>query len=421
MTAVNVDGGLVAGMAAEELAAQFGTPLYVYDLDVVTARVEALRAALPSTFDLAFAVKANPALGVLRHLAGLGLGADVASGGELEAARRAGFPPGATVFTGPGKRDDELAAAVGAGLRAVTVESLGELERLRALAASAGRRIPVLLRASAGAGGGSIIAADDLDKFGMLPADLEQAAAVAASDPHLELLGLHAFHASNVLEARPLINHVRDTVARAAALADGAGVALRLVDVGGGLGIPYADGEAPLNLDALGRGLGELATGWAADPSTAGARFLLEPGRFLVGPAGIYLSRVLDLKATRHGTLAIVDGGVHHLLRPALLGQEQRLRVVTAGAEDRPMQQVSVAGPLCTGLDRFAVNARLPEPAVGDLVAVLDAGAYGFSESMPLFLSHPTPADVAIEAGRARLIRPRIHPADILDRQVLQP
>ena len=405
----------VEDTSLEQLADRFGTPLYVYDLDLVSSRVAALRGVLPAPFDLAFAVKANPALGVLAHLAALGLGADVASAGELEAARRAGFDPGLTVFTGPGKRDDELATAATAGLRAITVESPGELDRLRRVAATLAVRVPILLRASAD-GPGSIIAADDLDKFGMLPDDLARAAASAARDPHLELLGLHAFHASNVVDASQLVEHARATVERAAALAASAGLAVRLVDVGGGLGIPYGDGQPELDLPALGAGFRRLAGEWATVPSLASMRVLLEPGRFLLGPAGVYACRVVDVKATRLGRLAILDGGIHHLLRPALLGEQQRLRNVSV-RDARPLETMSVAGPLCTGLDRFAVGARLPRPTPGDLIAVEDAGAYGFTESMPLFLSHPTPAEVAVESGAARLIRPRIEPGMILDLQ----
>jgi len=401
---------------AEELAATYGTPLYVYDLDVVAQRVDALRAALPERFDLAFAVKANPSLAVLAHLAGLGVGADVASGGELEAALRAGVAPQRIVFTGPGKRDDELARAVVAGLGAVTVESLGELERVAQLARSAARRVPVLLRASSGGhDDGSIITAG-FDKFGMLLDDLERGARLAAAHPHLELLGLHAFSASNVRDAAVLADHARTTLVGAAALGRLVDVPVRLVDIGGGLGIPYADDEAPLDLARLRTALAEVAAYAADEPMLADARVLLEPGRFLLGPAGAYLSRVLDVKAAPQGSVAIVDGGIHHLLRPALLGQSQRLRLL-ATDDERPIGAVSVAGPLCTGLDRFAVGASLGLPRRGDLLAVLDAGAYGFTESMPLFLSHPMPAEVALRGGQAFLVRPRLEPAELLDRQ----
>ncbi len=161
-------------------------------------------------------------------------------------------------------------------------------------------------------------------------------------------------------------------------------------------------------------------TRWAADPVTRSARLLLEPGRFLVGPAGAYLARVVDRKSVDGSQVAILDGGVHHVLRPALVGQEHRVRIVSGRAEAAQKQwPVTIAGPLCSGLDVFAASAVMPVPEPGDLVAVLDVGAYGFTESMPFFLSHPIPAEVAVRDGRAELIRPRQDPAEWLERQRL--
>ena len=167
----------------------------------------------------------------------------------------------------------------------------------------------------------------------------------------------------------------------------------------------------------LRRGLANVVTGWNDEPVLRGARLLLEPGRFLVGPAGAYVTRVVDTKSVDGAAIAILDGGVHHLLRPALVGQEHRVRVLSP-APGRPIP-VTVAGPLCSGLDILATGVVLPMPAVGDLVAVLDVGAYGFTESMPYFLSHPIPAEVAVHDGEAALIRPRQEPSDWLDRQLL--
>ncbi|TAM78559.1 MAG: pyridoxal-dependent decarboxylase, exosortase A system-associated [Chloroflexota bacterium] len=395
------------------LAARYGTPAYIYDLDVVAARVAALWAALPAGWDLAYALKANPAPPVLERLAAAGLGADVASLGELRAALAAGFSSARIVVTGPGKRDVELEAAVEVAVRAVTVESAGELARLERIAAAADRRVPILLRLALGR-----VVAGGPGQFGMDADDLRAAARHAAASPRFELLGVHAFGATNVRQAELLAEHAAATLAFAREVMAEAALPLRLVDVGGGLGIPYAAGAAPLDLERLGRLLADLAAGWAA-PDLAGTTILLEPGRFLTGPAGLYLTRVLDTKTVAGVDWAIVDGGIHHLLAPALLGRPHRLELVRSGPtgtpEPAPARQragsartparVRVAGPLCTGLDvlgELPVGAR---PTAGDLVAVRDAGAYGFSESMPLFLSHPTPAEVVLEAGRVRLSR----------------
>ena len=199
---------------------------------------------------------------------------------------------------------------------------------------------------------------------------------------------------------------------------------LRLIDAGGGLGIPYEPHEEALDLARLGAGLAELTGGWRGrDPLLRDARLLLEPGRFLVGPAGAYLARVVDRKTVDGSIVVILDGGVHHVLRPALVGQEHRIRAFPGVADREPTRPagtpvpVTVAGPLCSGLDVFSQGAVMTPPEVGDLVAVLDVGAYGFTESMPLFLSHPIPAEVAVRDGRAALIRPRQEPGEWLDRQ----
>jgi diaminopimelate decarboxylase len=413
--------GLLAGLPPEQLAADFGTPLYVYDLDLIGRRADALRAVLPQRFRLAFAVKANPALAVVAYLAHRGVGADIASGGELETVLRAGFGPVAIAMTGPGKTEEELAAAVAAGLGAVTVESPGELRRLESIAARLERRQPILLRLSVSEEAEfeqiRLIGGAD-GKFGMPLDDLRKAARYAAASPHLELLGVHAFGASNLRDADRLADHVAKLVAIGREVASEAGIPLRLVDAGGGLGIPYADGEQPLDLSLLGSRLAALNADWEADATLAQMQVLLEPGRFLVGPAGAYVARVVDVKGSPGAPVAILDGGINHALRPALVRQEQRLALLAGAAESRDRVPVMVAGPLCTGIDVFAKAAQLPRPQVGDLVAMLDAGAYGFTESMPLFLSHGAPAEVAIMAGHARLIRPRMTAEEFLDRQI---
>ena len=214
--------GRLAGHDPETLGERYGTPYFAYDLDGITERVEALRSVLPGSFDLAYAVKANPSLAVLHHLGGLGIGFDVASAGELRHVRRAGVAAERIVFTGPGKRDDELAAAVAAGVRVVTVESPGELRRLARIAEGLGRRQPVMLRANVAESGRHekvrIIGDELAGKFGMSASDLRIAAADAVASPWLEPIGLHAFGASNLLDAGLLVEHATTTVEAAAVI-----------------------------------------------------------------------------------------------------------------------------------------------------------------------------------------------------------
>lgn len=415
-------GTMVAGLDPGSLVRDHGSPLFLYDLDVVAARVAMLREALPAKVEVAYAVKSNPSPAILRQLASLGLGADIASRGELSVVTRAGFDPRRVVMTGPGKTDPELAAAIRAGVRAITIECLEEVDVLLDMASLAGRHQGLLLRiatdpADASAEGTPIISAAGAAKFGLLPHEVDEAIdrlrlAGAIGDPGspYELLGLHAFGASNVRDAEQLAAHIRWLAAHAERIALDHGLRSRLLDAGGGLGIPYADDEEPLDVIRLGQLVeAELAT-WADRVGLQDARLVLEPGRFLVGPAGAYLTRVVRTKVRDRRTMAIVDGGIHHVLRPALVGDPHRIVAVGGAAARGSAAPASVVGPLCTGLDQLSAAVDLPSPRPGDLLAVLDVGAYGFTESMPLFLSHPIPAEVVVSRGVARVARLRQEP-----------
>jgi diaminopimelate decarboxylase len=394
----------------------------VYDLDVVAARVAMLRRALPDSVEVAYAVKANPSPALLRHLAAMGLGADIASGGELATVTRAGFRLDRVVMTGPGKTDAEIAAAIRAGIRAVTIESLEEIDVLVDMASLAGRHQGLMIRLAADTAGRAseatpIISGAGAAKFGLLPDEVDEAidrlriaGAIGEAGSPYGLLGLHAFGASNVRDPALLAEHIRWLAARAEMLALRHGLRSRLLDAGGGLGIPYADDQESLDVERLGREIAtELAT-WAGRPGLEEARLVLEPGRFLVGPAGAYLMRVVRTKQRDARTMAITDGGIHHVLRPALVGDPHRIVGVGQAAARETVVPASVVGPLCTGLDQLSGAVELPSPRTGDLLAVLDVGAYGFTESMPLFLSHPVPAEVVVSRGVARVARLRQEP-----------
>jgi diaminopimelate decarboxylase len=342
--------------------------------------------------------------------------------GELEAVTRAGFDLRKVVFTGPGKTDAEIARATRTGIRALTVESLDELEVVIDLASVAAPRQGLLLRlAIEGAGTAPeatpIISGPGAGKFGLTPDEIDRAVdmlqlagAIGSAGAPFELLGLHAFGASNVREASRLVDGVRNLAARAEALAAKHGIKVRLMDGGGGLGIPYADDEAPLDLGALREGLGAEVATWASRPGIAGAGLLLEPGRFIAGPAGAYLMRVVRTKQRAGRTIAVTDGGIHHLMRPALIGEAQRTVLVGEAALREGAGAADVVGPLCTGLDVLATDVSMAAPRTGDLVAIRDTGAYGFTESMPFFLSHPIPAEVCLRDGRVVAARPRQAP-----------
>ena len=286
----------------------------------------------------------------------------MASGAELRAVLRAGFPARQVVFTGPGKTDAELVAAMRAGIGALTIESLDELDAVIALAPAEASTQGLLLRlaSSGGAEGRPIIGAPGSAKFGLTDDEAREAvarlhgSASLVPDGPLRLRGFHAFGASNVRDAAVLVAGVADLARRAEAIAAGHGLAIELLDAGGGLGIPYAEGEEPLDLAALGRGLRTELSTWLEREPLRGARLLLEPGRWLTGPAGAYVCRVIRTKEREGRWIAVTDGGIHHLLRPRLVDQDQRVVAVGAAAARPADARIDVVGPLCTGLDYLA-------------------------------------------------------------------
>jgi len=397
-------------------AERFGTPLYVYDFDVVERQVRRLRRALGSRFTIAYAVKANPSLAVLSFLFERGIGADVASRGELLAARRAGCSPSRILATGPAKSDADLEALVRAGVSQIHAEGEWELERLEEIASRLGRRVAVGLRLNPPWGIAEkkvIIGGAGARKFGF---DLASAARVLrrrrerGAFPHLDLCGFQVFNASNVLDAHLLVENTRRVLSLAFSLSKRFSVPLKSVDFGGGLGVPYADGEGPLDLGVLRNGLREIVREARAKGLPDSTRLVFEPGRFLVAEAGSYVVRVLGTKGSRSVDCVLVDGGIHHFLRPVLFGTPHRVRLVPRNAgPGRPSsaskKALVVAGPLCTSLDVLHPSARLPLPSRGDFLAFENAGAYGYTEAMPLFLSHEPPAEVGLRGGRLALLR----------------
>lgn len=382
------------------LAARVGsTPFFGYDRALVRDRVAAVRAALPPTVGLHYAVKANPMPALLCLLAGLVDGFDVASAGELHRALDTGVPAARIGFAGPGKSDAELAQAVAAGV-VVELESAGELDRITL----AGDRVGVTPRVAVRVNPDYLVRGAGL-RMGGGPAafgvDAEAVPALLAEIGRrsVELLGFHIFAGSQNLVAEGLLDALRQSVDLVLRLAESAPAPVRYLNLGGGFGLPYAERDRPLDLAAVGTGLATLVDGpLAARLPTA--EVVLELGRYLVGPAGAYVTRVIDRKMSRGTTYLVVDGGLHHQLAAAgLLGQVVRRNYPLALVPCRPgagTETVTVAGRLCTPLDILGTAVELPVAAVGDLVVVGMAGAYGRTASPADFLGHPPAAEILV-------------------------
>ena len=370
------------------LAETHGTPCFLYRRSVAEAAYRTLRAALPPRVRIAYAVKANPHPDLLACFAELGASFDCASIGELQRVSTLRLPPGRTFFAGPGKRTEELALALDLGVR-VQAEGLEDLERLEWLAeARALPEVPVNLRVHPLGieEGARILGGSGPSAFGVDEEAVPELLVRASTLRHVKLRGLHAFAASNQRDAAALLAIHGRILDLARRLTETRGLRLEQIDLGGGLGVPYAAEEAPLDLATFGQGLSDLL----ARHAWFKGELILEPGRFLAGPCGIYLARVVRLKESRGVRFAILEGGINHLIRPLLTGQPFPVRVVGREAGAVPY---TLAGPLCTSLDRLG-EVRLPELAAGDMLAFGTAGAYGLNEGMTHFLSHPVPPEV---------------------------
>ncbi|QXQ04882.1 pyridoxal-dependent decarboxylase, exosortase A system-associated [Sphingosinicellaceae bacterium] len=390
-----IDGELgIAGRAASYWVHEAGdTPLFVYDRALIAARIAAVRAALPSEVALHYALKANPLPALVEWMGGQVDGLDVASGGELALALASGMQPRDIGFAGPGKRDDELRAAIAAGVL-INVESAGELERIAALG---GRVVALRLNPSFELKGSGMRMGGRASPFGIDVADAPAVVARAA-ELGVRVTGLHVYAGSQALSAAAVIESQAATLVMAAELVAATGVQLETLNLGGGFGIPYFTNDLPLDLAAVGEALSaSLATLPAGLRDT---RIIVELGRYLVGEAGVYLARVVDRKVSRGTEFIVTDGGLHHQLAASgNFGTVIRRNYPIANASHFGADAVmtaDVVGCLCTPLDRLGERVALPDTQVGDLIAIFMAGAYGASASPAAFLGHPPARELLV-------------------------
>ena len=388
------------GVPLAELAARFGTPLYAYSADMIAARyreVDQAFSGYPHT--LHYALKANSALAIARLLRGLGAAADANSGGEIEVALRAGFTPAEIVFTGVGKSDAELARAIELNLRSINAESEGEIERIDAIASARGTRARVAVRINPDIDARShphISTGRKNNKFGVAIEDAREMCLRMRGRHGVQIVGLHSHVGSQITHLEPL-QHAAEALATLACELRRAGIEIEHLDIGGGLGIPYEGQPVPSAI--------EYAAAVLPFVQKTGLALVLEPGRYLVGQAGVLITRVVDIKPQPGGKLfVIVDAGMTELMRPMLYGAFHRIEPVLPSTA--PEAIVDFVGPVCETTDTLGRDRRLPEPAVGDLMIVFDAGAYG-SVMASNYNRRPMPAEVLIQHGQATLVRRR--------------
>ncbi len=411
---------VVQGHPISELADRFGTPMYLYDGDVLRDTYRRLRDLLDPRIRIMYSAKANPNLSVCAVFRSLGAGLEVSSLAELVTARRAGVDPDHIIFVGPGKSTEELMACCDNGIHAIVCESLEELSALDAMRLPTRPRAMIRVNPSFSGKGSRLAMGGKPRQFGVDQEQLRGAGEMLRALRHVQVTGLHAYLGTRILDAADVVSNTQGVLDAARDLSAELGMAWQTVDIGGGLGVPYFDNEKDLDLIETAHGINEAVSDFLShSPDT---RVLIELGRYLAAWAGTYVVRVRYVKQSRGEWFAVTDGGTHHHMAAVGIGSfvKRNFPISSLTRADEPADRVyTVVGPLCTPNDVIAKQVTLPEVRPGDLLGVEKSGAYGPSASPGLFLSHGYPAEVLVLDGQAHLVRDRDTVEDLLRPQRL--
>ena len=394
----SVDGELsIGGKAASAIIAEHGSPVFAYSRSLLDQRMAELRQAMPEQLHIHYAMKANPFAPLLKHMVATVDGIDIASGGELVMALAAGARN--ISFAGPGKRDEELRAAIEAGIT-INVESPTECDRALHIGSELGEKPVFAIRVNPDFDlkGSGMKMGGGAKQFGM---DIELVANEIEKilTKGAKFQGFHIFAGSQALKADAIIETQAQTIALAARLADEAGSAPEHVNLGGGFGIPYFPGDEPVDIGQVGAALKDQLAN--LPESLKDTQFALELGRYLVGEAGVYLTRIIDRKVSRGETFLVTDGGLHHQLAASgnfgTVVKRNYPAAIASQYGEKPSETVSIVGCLCTPLDRLSDNAEMPKADVGDIVAIFCAGAYGATASPANFLGQGPAGEILLD------------------------
>lgn len=402
------------------IAEEHGTPFYLYDLDEATTHLQALQSGLPDHVDVLYCMKANPNRHIVNAYSKLTPGLDISSGGEMELALANGWEAERMSFAGPGKTDAELEYAIQHNIGSLSIESVSELKRAAAVAERLGTKVNVLLRVNPASipkefamkmGGGP-------SQFGIPEEEIDEAVPIAKSLRSVNLRGFHVFSGTQCLKLESSLANIRQTLQLAARLAEEHDLSPEEVNLGGGVGIAYFPGQADVSASEFAEAVNKLIQSFRLEtPRLSSSRLVLEMGRYLIGRYGVYVARVTEIKETRGKRFAILDGGMNHCF-PATGNFGQLVKknypvsnLTNQGDGDESMKH-EIVGPLCTPLDSMARSLELPKADVGDLVAFNNCGAYSYSASPLLFLSHKTPLELLVHQGELTVARRRMSALD---------
>jgi diaminopimelate decarboxylase len=411
---------VIQGNAISDLADRFGTPMYLYDGDVLRETYRRLRGLLDPRIRILYSAKANPNLSVCAVFRSLGAGLEVSSLVELMTALRAGVDPNDIIFVGPGKSPEELAACCDNGVHAIVCESLEELSAVDAMKLPTRPRAMIRVNPSFSGKGSRLAMGGKPRQFGVDQEQLRGAGEMLRALQHVRVTGLHAYLGTRILDAADVVANTHGVLDAARDLSAELGMAWQTVDIGGGLGVPYFDNEKELDLEEAARGINEAVSAFLShSPDT---QVFMELGRYLAAWAGTYVVRVRYVKQSRGEWFVITDGGTHHHMAAVGIGSFVKRNFPISSltrAGEAADRVYTVVGPLCTPNDVIGKQVALPEVRPGDLIGVEKSGAYGPTASPVLFLSHGYPAEVLVLDGQAHLVRDRDTVDDLLRPQRL--
>ncbi len=385
-----------------EVVQKLGTPLYLYSYHSLMNNYRKVRNAFHKLSPLiCYALKANGNLTISRLLAQEGVGCDIVSGGELYKALQAGFPPQRIVFAGPGKNEKEIEYALKENILILNVESASELKLIEQIAQRLGHTARVSLRINPDIDAGThhyITTGKKENKFGICFDEAEKLYLNIKNSSLLEPVGIHFHLGSQITSPDPYLGTLEKILNFLEVLKEN-GLNLKYIDIGGGFGMSYEEGKLPLDIEELAEKIHSLI-------KNSGRKLILEPGRFLVGPAGILITKVLYKKSSTEKTFVIVDAGMNDLIRPSLYGAYHQIKKLKEPHDKNSLEVVDVVGPICESGDFFAKERTLPPIKEGEELAIMDAGAYSFSMSSS-YNARPRPSEVLVKDGHWWIIRER--------------
>lgn len=385
-------------------AKKVGTPFYYYSADIVRSRYKKLKSALPANWRLYFAVKANPNVAVLEIYRELGAKAETASAGEMLACFKAGFDAGDMALSGPVKTEAELAILKKSRPGVIHTESKEELAALNEIGVPLNVALRINQDLRLRKSGGAKIMVGGNEKFGFSPGEAVTILRKRSDYHHLNFRGFHIYFGTQIRSARTWLKGASGFLEWIAWVSDKIGFTPGYVNFGGGLGIAYREGESEFNLEILKTGLKKLTARYDKRGVFKSTGFFIEPGRYLSGPAGVYVMKITGIKRIRNRNYALTDGGIHHALFPFRVSREFPVKLINRISKGKRIRYI-LGGPLCTTLDQSDLPVSLPQLKTGDLLGIYQSGSYGYSTSMHYFLSHPLPAELLADGDRLTLVR----------------